>query len=182
MKNIITNLISSLLTFALFGCTMTEMATDANDQRIVEDERSIFCQPQLQMSFESSSFQTGWYKVSDTANEYKRALYRSDDIYFIDKEQILGAKNILGVEIYASNGGSKHFGLVMKFDDIGTQAWSIATERAIGKKLAFILNDTLLHVSTINAQITGGIAAINREIYSRQELEKFQKSIQQTKE
>jgi preprotein translocase subunit SecD len=181
MKRIITKLFSSVLTLALFGCSMAEMEVHDSAQMILEDEHSVFPKPELRKSLQTNFLQTGWYNISDTVNGYQRVLYRSDEEYFVDKQEILGAKNIIGFEIYESNAGSKHFGLAMRFDDFGTKAWSIATERAIFKQLAFILNDTLLHVATINSRITSGVAAINREIYSKQELERFQSSIQQTK-
>jgi hypothetical protein len=49
------------------------------------------------------------------------------------------------------------------------------------KKLAFILDNRLLQVATVNSQITGGITALNRRDYSRQELENFKIIIESEK-
>ena len=69
----------------------------------------------------------------------------------------------------------------MRLGKEGTENWSYATQKAIMKKLAFILDNRLLQVATVNSQITGGITALNRRDYSRQELENFKIIIESEK-
>ena len=92
------------------------------------------------------------------------------------------AKNFTTFEIYESNaGGQKYIGLTMRLDQTGTENWSVATEKSIGKQLAFILDNRLLQVAKVNAQITAGVTALNRGDYSRAELENFKTIIESEK-
>ena len=61
----------------------------------------------------------------------------------------------------------------MRLNETGTKAWSVATEKSVGRKLAFILDNRLLHAPSVNSQITGGVTALNRNEYSKAELENF---------
>ena len=66
----------------------------------------------------------------------------------------------------------------MRLDKEGTENWSYATQKAIMKKLAFVLDNELLQVATVKSQITGGVTVLNRGDYSRQELENFKTVIE----
>ena len=66
----------------------------------------------------------------------------------------------------------------MRLDKEGTQHRSYATQKAIMNKLAFILDNRLLQVATVNSQITSGVTALNRGDYSKQELENFKTTIE----
>lgn len=120
---------------------------------------------------DSISLQTGWYYVKDTG--LKRELYRSKEIYLINPDPIVTSKNVVSSEIYESNVSEKSFGLKMQLDEKGAKAWSIATERATNQQVAFILNNYLLQVATVNGQIDGGVTALNRDIYTKQDLDSF---------
>ena len=122
-----------------------------------------------------STLQTGWYYIKDS-DGLKRQLDRDTTWYSIDPTPIVTAKNIEAIEIYESNFGD--VGLSMQLDSEGTKVWSEATDRAAGKQLAFILDDKLLHVPRVNSQIIVGMTALNRGIYSRQDLERFKKRIE----
>ncbi len=64
----------------------------------------------------------------------------------------------------------------MRLDKEGSEKWSDETEKAMraNRSLAFVLDNRLLQVSMVSSQITGGVTALNRGYYSRQELENFQ--------
>lgn len=127
-----------------------------------------------------STLKTGWYYIIDTDNGYKRQLDQDTTFYFINPTPIITAKNITILEIYKANYGE--MGLSMKLDDSGTKFWSEATYRTIGKQLAFIFDNKLLHVPKVNSQITGGITALNRGIYLIQELETIKAAIEKEKQ
>lgn len=129
--------------------------------------------------YDSTFLQTGWYYVVDYDNGFKRKLDQSTDTFFIQRYPIVTAKNFTTLEIYESDAdGIKYVGMTMRLDEKGTQSWSVATEKSIGKQLAFILDNQLLFVAQVNAQITAGIAALNRGIYSKAELESFKTTIE----
>jgi preprotein translocase subunit SecD len=121
---------------------------------------------------------TGWYYVADTSNVLQRILDRSTDTFSISPKPIVLAKDFAMVEINEiKEGGQKVTVLTMLLNEEGTEIWSRATEKAIDKELAFVLDNKLICVVKITAQITVGVATLNRSIYSRQELEKFQEII-----
>jgi len=127
-----------------------------------------------------SRLKTGWYYIVNTDNGYKRQLDQDTAFYFIKPNPIITAKNITNLDIYKDNYGG--IGLSMKLDDSGTKFWSEATNKAIGKQLAFIFDNKLLHVPKVNSQITGGITALNRDIYSVNELETIKAAIEKEKQ
>jgi hypothetical protein len=155
-----------LLSFLfLFSCGHSD--TSANDSRttIPDPEHHIKDSPDI-LTFDSVLY-TGWYYIVDTSS-YKRQLDKTNEIYFVDPTPITTAKNITTLEIYTANNGG--FGLMMQLNEVGTKAWRIATEKSVGRKLAFILDNRLLHAPFVNSQITGGVTALNRSDYSKAEL------------
>jgi preprotein translocase subunit SecD len=122
--------------------------------------------------------------VVDTLTAYKRQLDKSGETYFLDPKPIVTAKNVSSFEIYESSyNDKKYLGLTMLLDKEGTENWSFATRKAVitGMRLAFILDNRLLQVAKVNSQITGGVTALNRGDYSRQELENFKTLIESEK-
>ena len=130
---------------------------------------------------DSTILYTGWYYVVDSSKGHRRQLEKSDKTYFLDLKPIITSKNISTFEIYeSSHNAEKHFGLVMRFDKEGTENWSMATRNSIGNKLAFILDNRLLQVATVNSQITGGVSELSGN-FSKQELENFKTIIENEK-
>ncbi len=122
---------------------------------------------------------TGWYYIADTDSGVKLQLDRTTDSFYISPKPIITAENILNLEIFESDaGGQKSFGVSMRLDETGTQNWNIATGKTIGHHLAFVLDNRLLQVAQVNAHISTGVAALNRGIYTKQELENFKRIIE----
>jgi preprotein translocase subunit SecD len=126
-----------------------------------------------------STLKTGWYYIDNKAG-LKRQLDKDTTWYLINPIPIVTAKNVIEMEIYESNFGD--LGLSMQLDSDGTDLWSEATEKATTGRLAFVLNDKLLHAPIVNSQITNGMTALNTGNYSRQELEKIVKEIERGRE
>lgn len=132
--------------------------------------------PEKITSKSDSTLETGWYYVLKTDDGVRRELDRDTTYYFLDSLPIVTAKNIVKFNIYTSVYGD--VGMSMQLDEEGTRAWSIATRKATGQQLAFVVDDKLLHVAIVNSEITGGMTALNRGIYTTQELEEIQKQIE----
>lgn len=181
--NIIT---AFLFSFILFFASCADNSSIQRNKklgnRLLEDpEHHIKDGPDI-LKYDSTILYTGWYYVVDSSNGYKRQLDRSDETYYLDPKPIVTAKNFTTFEIYESNfKDKKYLGLTMRLDKEGTKNWSNATLRAQGSRLAFILDNRLLQVAMINSQITGGVTALNRGDYSRQELENFKAIIKSEK-
>ena len=126
-----------------------------------------------------STLVTGWYYILNEKNGFKRQLDKDTSYYYIDPNPIVTAKNISDFEIYTTKTGE--VGLKMTLDEKGTLAWAEATEKYITRHLAFIVDNRLLHVPFVNSQIKFGLTALNRDIYSRKELEAIAKIIEEEK-
>jgi hypothetical protein len=181
--NIMTTLLFYFMLF--FTSCADNSSTERNRKignRLLEDpEHYIKDSPDI-LKHDSTVLYTGWYYVVDSSNGYKRQLDRSEETYYLDPKPIVTAKNFTTFEIYESNfKGKRYLGLTMRLDKEGTRNWSNATLRAQGNKLAFILDNRLLQVAMINSHITGGVTALNRGDYSRQELENFKAIIKSEK-
>lgn len=135
-------------------------------------------QPTIDTIRNDKVLKTGWYFILNKKIGVKRKLDKDTTIYYLDSTPILTAKNIIKLEIYKTSSGI--IGLSMKFDKIGTKAWSVATEKATDSYLAFIMDDKLLTVPRINDQIISGVSALNRgQIYTEQELLAIKKVIEE---
>ncbi len=126
---------------------------------------------------------TGWYYISEIEQGFKLQLENSKEYFFIDPTPIVTAKNFTTLEIYESNaGGKKHIGLTIRLDKSGTKKWSLATEKSVGKKLAFILDNKLIYTLHINSQITGGTTALNRGDLTIEQLEEIKRILEKEKQ
>ena len=168
------------LIFLLTACTENNSQNKVS-VRLLEDPEHHINDSQEITKHDSTILYTGWYYIIDTNNGYKRILDKSTETYYLDRNPIVTAKNFTKLEIYETKGEKKYFGLSIRFDEEGTERWSLATEKSIGKKLAFILDNRLLYVPEVNSQITGGMSAINRGDYSKDELENFKNIIESEK-
>jgi hypothetical protein len=178
-----TALLFSLL-LLLTNCTdnsSAERNKKIGDRLLEDPEHHIKDSPGI-LKHDSTILYTGWYYVVDSSNGYKRQLDKSAETYYLDPKPIVTAKNFTTFEIYEGNfKEKKYLGLTMRLDKEGTESWSNATLRAKGNRLAFILDNRLLQVAMVNSQITGGVTALNRGDYSRQELKNFKKIIESEK-
>ena len=126
-----------------------------------------------------STLVTGWYYVLDKKNGFKRQLDKDTSYFYLDPNPIITVKNISDFEIYTTKTGE--VGLKMTLDEKGTLPWAEATEKYKTRHLAFIVDNRLLHVPFVNSKITFGITALNRDIYSRKDLEAIAKIIKEEK-
>lgn len=165
----------------LTACSDSSSKANVGDRLLEDPEHHIKDSPNI-TKHDSTILYTGWYYIVDTDNSFKRQLDKSTDTFFIDPKPIVVAKNFTTFEIYESNtGGKKYIEMTMRLDETGTENWSVATEKATGQQLAFILDNRLLQVAKVNAQITAGVTALNRGDYSRAELENFKTIIESEK-
>lgn len=172
--------ITSLLT--LYSCISNNNPQAKIDNRLLDNLEHHIKDNSTINKHDSSILYTGWYYTVDNDNGFKRQLDKSTSTYFIDPKPIVVVKNFTTIEIYESNNGTqKHAGLSIWLDEKGAKNWSIATEKAIGKQLALIIDNRLIQVAKVNSQITSGITALNRAEYSRVELENFKTIIESEK-
>ena len=181
------NLTSFIFTVILLitGCNSSKSPhiQRSGDRLLIDPEHQMKNSPAI-LKHDSTILYTGWYYVVDTPNGYKRQLDKSTETYYLDPKPILTAKNVKTFEIYENSyNDKKYYGLTMHLDKDGTESWSYATGKAevMGLQLAFVFDNKLLQVSNINSQVTGGVTALNRVDYSREELENFKTIIKNEK-
>jgi hypothetical protein len=128
----------------------------------------------------SSFLLTGWYYVVASGKGLKRQLEKSNGRYFIDRNPILTPRNfsVLSIDGSTLSGGRYSYRLTMQLDREGHKLWAIATEKSIGKQLAFILDNRLLYVAEVLNPILSGVTVIDRGNDSRQEMEKLKAIIE----
>ena len=171
-----------LLLVLLTSSADNNSANQKNGDRLLQNpENHIKDRPDI-LRPDSTILYTGWYYVVDTPNGYKRQLLKSDEVYFLDPKPIMTAKNVKASEIHENWLNNKqYFWLTMQLDKEGTENWSYATRVAITKRLAFIIDNRLLQVVTVESQMTDGIAVLARADFSRQEVEDFKTILENEK-
>lgn len=97
---------------------------------------------------------TGWYESSTIETDFKRTdknLYKEFNIH---SKPILLAENFSEHKEIVTQWGQK--ALSVQCDKEGTKAWAAATKRNINKHLIFILDDEIISIPMVNAEITNG--------------------------
>lgn len=121
---------------------------------------------------------TGWYYVSEQETNFKRQLDKSSDFYYINPNVIVSVEQFKELEITEDERqGTKISSLIIRFDKKGTENWSVATRNSIGRQVALIIDNELVSVSKVNAQIKVGVSSLFGFNYSKEELVEFVKLI-----
>jgi len=142
-----------------------------------EESRSL--EDCYQENVKQSRLMTGWYYISDVDSGFTRQLDKTNDFYKINPFPIATAEDMVKLSINTDNRDNLY--LSIKFGERGTDSWSVATKRSIGKQLALIVDDKLLCTPLVNMQITGGNAALGRTNYTKEDLEKVKQAIENNK-
>jgi len=138
--------------------------------------RSLSLEECYQKNLTDSTLMTGWYYISDNDSGFVRQLDKTDEFYTINPFPILTAEDMTTIAVDKNNWGNLY--LLIKFGKEGTELWRVATGKAIGKKLALIVNDKLLYTAYVNSEITAGVSTLGRTDYSKEEYEKVKQTIE----
>jgi len=98
-----------------------------------------------------SKLVTGWYSVTKDSTGFSKKDSISQVEYLIIPKPILLPINFKKSKEFTNYQGFK--GLSIYFDKVGIELWAEATEKTIGKHLIFILNNKILSVNMVNAQM-----------------------------
>lgn len=159
MKVILTLIFCSLL----FSCTNN----DSNNNGIENEEQYVSSRFD-----ESSGLKTGIYKLTDSISGNKLTLdkdpakiYWVSDTPLIEFNEFNGAKEFtyryLGKEIPA---------IKISLDESARERWKNYTNTNIGRRVAIVINGILVQVPKIRSRIEGGIVAINRDDYNKNDI------------
>jgi hypothetical protein len=115
---------------------------------------------------------TGCYYITEEPNKLKRKLQGKEEFYFIEADPIVQVGNFKEVTLSDKGGIS----LDVSLDQAGTIAWASATEKSLGKKLAFIIDNVLVMAPTVQGRMDGGAFTITGN-FTKEELEGYYKKI-----
>ena len=124
------------------------------------------------------TLKTGWYYVSEQETKFKKELDKSSEFYFINQDIIIPVEQFEEIEIIDNYNDTQYPALIIRFNRQGKENWSAATEKAVGSRLALIINDKLVSVAKVNMQITAGFSSLSRIEYSKQDMHEFIEQIE----
>lgn len=165
------------LALAISACSAVTV-TDVGQTHAHEREVSVSnpgSEPAEFLQTDSIVLKTGWYYVLYDSSGVSRQLDRSTETYRLRVKPIITGDHIVELKTYHSKSGD--LGLSMQLDKDGVNAWSWATGQSVGGELAFVVNNRLLYVAKVNSEITNGMTALNRGIYSEEELKAIEAEI-----
>lgn len=112
------------------------------------------------------TLKTGWYYIIEDRSGTSRQLNSTDEFYLIDTVPIVTVQEVEKIELVVYQHQNQ---LSIKFKDSAAEKWKIATEKSVGKQLAFILDDKLIMAPTVMTVIPNGYSAITGH-FSKDEL------------
>jgi len=129
---------------------------------------------------EPGKLTTGWYHISDGITPIKRKLVKSKFSFYIDSVPIITADNFMKVEIneLPNAGADKYYGLKITLDMDGKDRWGDATGRWTGKRMAMIVDDSLIDIPLINNENDSGVTVVNGLNQTKEEAENIKKILE----
>jgi SagB-type dehydrogenase family enzyme len=133
---------------------------------------------QVQVTHSDTILKTGWYYVSNQETDFKRQLDKSSEFYYINPDVKVPVEQFEELNIVENEyNGTKYTSLIIRFNKNGTENWSNVTKESIGNRIALIIDNKLVSVPRVNAQITTGASSLNNPAYTKEELEDLLKQI-----
>lgn len=114
---------------------------------------------------------TGYYYLSKDTNRFERALLGTTRNYYLNPTPIITVENFLTASVEKNNFGDYY--IRIDLDETGGKNWTEATGKTIGDSLAIVINNELIHVARVNAQITAPVTAIMRSGLTKKEAYKY---------
>jgi len=114
---------------------------------------------------------TGYYYLSTDSDTCQRLLSGTTRKYNLNSVPIITVSNFKNVTVDKNSVGSYY--IRIDLDKSGGQKWSDATGKSIGDSLAIIIDNELVQVAWVNAQINAPVTAINKEGLTKLEVDKY---------
>jgi len=112
---------------------------------------------------------TGCYYITEDSTHMKRSVRnKTDETYFVDPKPIFHVGNFKEVTISREPA----YSIYISLDIDGRLAFAKASEKYVGKKLAFIINDILVMAPRVTAKVDGGELQITGD-FDEEEIENY---------
>ncbi|MBP1672221.1 MAG: hypothetical protein H6Q25_36 [Bacteroidetes bacterium] len=122
---------------------------------------------------DSLYLKTGWYMVTDdpTKGVPKEIIINGQNqTIYIDPFTQISVKDIEFIYLVKDPRVASRVNIMMYFNEIGTEKWSVLTEKSLRKQLAFIINNVVVSNPMVQSQITNGISLFDGADYTPEEM------------
>ncbi len=113
-----------------------------------------------EINISNQSLVTGWYLIGEKETEFSRTYFFNEANYFIEPEPMVSIYDIENMyrTSYLKDKSDKNIHIQIKSDS--WDRWYSETNKSIGKKMGFVLNNSLIYVSLIGGGIPKGASRI----------------------
>jgi len=160
-----------LLPLTVF-CMLLSTVSCTSDRAQNVDLESIY-----EQNLQDSTLATGWYYILENGDGFKRHLEKTDEFYFIDPKPIVVKEHFDKIELFQPNFQGEDLALSMRVQKKYRDLWADATEKSIGKRLGFIIDNKLINAPMVNMRIENGQSSLWG--YDRKELEEFKRNLEE---
>jgi hypothetical protein len=180
MKKIETLFCFVLITAIFISCSnnlrMNQMKKqDQKEDKELTKKLSTIPVPTAFLGNEKDSLylKTGWYMVADdlTKGVPKEIIINGQNqTIYIDPFTQLSVKDIEFFYLVKDPRVASRVNIMMYFNGIGTEKWSVLTEKSIRKQLAFVINNVVVSIPMVQSQIINGISLFDGVDYTPEEM------------
>jgi preprotein translocase subunit SecD len=160
---------------------LTACSDSIPDKKTAEPKEELLVGPHATINGNTTivggkqDLETGFYYVTGEEDPLKKEWDDSTKTYFLDPAPIFTSKNIRAIFPKET-----HTGLIeLYLDSTGKQKWNLATKKAIGKNLAFVVNNELIIVLIISEQIETDMANFSVNNQPLEKLHSLKEKIRQ---
>jgi len=153
-------------------CILTSTVSCSSGQKKSDEIKYVDLKSVYAQNVQDSTLATGWYYILENENGFNRQLDRTEEFYFIDPNPILVKEHFGEVKIEMNPQKVEFLSIQITHKEL----WADATEKSIGKRIGFVIDNKLVYAPMVQARIEGGIVTLWG--YDRDEMEKFKKQLE----
>jgi preprotein translocase subunit SecD len=166
------HLLFSLTVFCILINAVSCSEPQKSDKNI--DLESIY-----EQNMRDSILVTGWYHITEDETGFKRQIDRTEAFCFVDPKPIVVKEHFGKLKIFKTESQGQHYeALSIPISKEYKDLWADATEKSIGRRIGFIVDNVLVTAPTVNMKIENGASSLHRWDYNRKELEELKKQIE----
>ncbi len=148
----------SYFAFLLGGMLLFGACAVGNNN--IQNEENISCQAEDSVGSANvfkdfdGRLASGCYYVTDSLSGVERTMWKTGEKLYISPKAIVAVANFSSIKIESDQFGKS--AILIGLDKEGTEKFAEATEKWVGRQLAFVINDTLFSAPQVNMRIDGG--------------------------
>lgn len=123
---------------------------------------------------------SGCYYVTDSLSGVERTMWKTGEKLYISPKAIVAVANFGSIKIESDQFGKS--AILVSLDKEGAEKFAEATEKWVGRQLAFVINDTLVSAPQVNMRIDGGNLMITNLGFTEDKCREFVDSMNSEKQ